>query len=246
MMFKPCLIIPVYNNRDTIGPLLDRLEPYGVPCFLVDDGSAQDTRAELCRQAETRTWVQLRRLPKNGGKGAAVRTGLLWSAECGFSHALQIDADGQHETADIGTFLEVAKAHPRALVLGTPVFGGDVPRARLYGRKLSRLLVRLETISSAIADPLFGFRVYPLHATAALLGRARIGLRMDFDPEIAVRLYWAGTPIRNLKTRVHYPEEGVSHFRMVRDNIKIGWMHARLLAGMLLHLPGLLGRKAHE
>jgi hypothetical protein len=88
-----------------------------------------------------------------------------------------------------------------------------------------------------------GFRVYPLPAVVSLIDSARLGRRMDFDPEVLVRLHWRGVPIVNRPTRVTYPSDGVSHFRLWRDNALISAMHARLFLGMLLRLPWLLWRK---
>ena len=153
-----------------------------------------------------------------------------------------MDADGQHDSDDLPKFLRESKAHPRALVLGKPTYGPDVPRIRLTGRQISRVLVWLETFSFAIGDPLLGYRVYPLNETAELTKRCSLGTRMDFDPEIAVRLKWNGLPIRNIPTRVSYPENGFSNFRMVTDNLWMVALHLRLLSRMLLR-PFTLLRK---
>jgi hypothetical protein len=66
---------------------------------------------------------------------------------------------------------------------------------------------------------------------------------MEFDADVIVRLFWAGTPVINLPTPVTYPADGVSHFRMLRDNARMTWLHLRLGAGMLLRLPWLLTRR---
>jgi glycosyltransferase involved in cell wall biosynthesis len=242
-MFRPCLLIPSYNNPATVPTVLNKLAAFDLPCLLVDDGSREEVKAIYREAAAKHDWVQLKHRPENGGKGAAVKTGLLWARELGFSHALQIDADDQHDSDEIPRFIAAAEKHPTALVLGRPTFGEDVPKARLYGRQLSVVLVYLETLSRQIEDPLFGFRVYPVSAAAAVISKAHIGDRMDFDPEIAVRLVWEGLPVVTLKTPVRYPENAVSHFHMVRDNLKITWMHTRLICGMLLRSPWLLLRK---
>lgn len=245
-MFNPCLLIPSYNNPDTVPIVLEKLASYGLPCLLVDDGSRPEVQAIYRDAAARHDWVHLKHRAQNGGKGAAVKTGLLWARELGFSHALQIDADDQHDSNEIPRFVDAARKHPAALVLGKPTFGEDVPKARLYGRQLSVVLVYLETLSKQIEDPLFGFRVYPVDAAAHVIEKARIGDRMDFDPEIAVRLVWQGLPVVTLPTPVRYPENAVSHFRMVRDNLKITWMHTRLICGMLLRSPRLLLRKTPQ
>ena len=133
--------------------------------------------------------------------------------------------------------------HPDAVISGCPVYDQSVPKGRLYGRYLTHVWVWINTLSLQIRDSMCGFRVYPLAATLALLNRAQIGRRMDFDVEILVRLHWQGVPIRNRPTRVIYPEDGVSHFQLWRDNARISKMHARLFFGMLLRMPQLLWRK---
>lgn len=246
LKFQPCLLIPTYNNPETVPLVLEKCAGFGLPCLLVDDGSRPEVQAVYRQAVAQHDWVQLKHRPQNGGKGAAVKTGLLWARELGFSHALQIDADDQHDSAEIPRFLQAAEAHPQALVLGKPTFGEDVPKARLYGRQLSVVLVWLETLSKQIEDPLFGFRVYPVAAAAEVVHKAAIGDRMDFDPEIAVRLVWSGLAVVTLPTPVRYPENAVSHFHMVRDNLKITWMHTRLICGMLLRSPRLLFRKTPQ
>lgn len=243
---RPCLLIPIYNNKDTIAAVLAELAPYRLPCFIIDDGSDAMTRQVLAREAAHHAWVHVLHHEHNGGKGRAVITGFFAAADNGYTHALQIDADGQHNARDIDRFLAEATAHPDAVVLGKPMFGPDVPLGRYFGRKISQWCVWAETLSWTIGDPLCGFRLYPLAATVALLKRTRVGARMDFDPDIVVRLYWAGVAIRNVETRIVYPEGGVSHFRMLRDNVRISWMHTRLLAGMLVRLPQLLRRRTAE
>src|SRR5690606_17949432 len=91
--------------------------------------------------------------------------------ERGFSHALQIDADGQHDAADIPALLALAKANPEALVSGWPQYGDDMPRSRRYGRWITHFWVWIETLSLAIKDSMCGFRVYPLAARRAPLPR---------------------------------------------------------------------------
>jgi hypothetical protein len=159
--------------------------------------------------------------------------GLRRLEAAGYTHAVQMDADGQHETEDLDRFLSEARARPEALILGTPKYGPEVPRVRLMGRQISRVLVWIETFSFAISDPLLGFRVYPLKETVGVLNEVRLGRRMDFDPEIAVRLKWRGLPIKNIPTRVIYPPGGHSNFAMVRDNLLMVFLHVRLWVDLL-------------
>ena len=240
---NPCLLIPIYNHAETIGPVLRSLAPFDLPCLVVDDGSDAGTRAALERAGRELSWVTLERLDANRGRGAALRHGYQAAYRRGYSHAVQLDADGQHEAADVPRLLDAARAHPAALVLGSPVFDASAPRSRLLGRRLSRWWVHVETLSLAIDDPLCGFRCLPLAPTVTLLSRTPLGDRMEFDPEIAVRLVWAGLDVVNVPTRVRYFADGLSHFRPLRDNAAISWAHTRLVLGMLGRAPRLLGRR---
>lgn len=239
---NPCLLIPVYDHGETIGGVVRALSPYRLPLIVVDDGSGEPTRRELDALAALHPWLELHRRPGNGGRGAALRDGYRHAARRGFSHALQLDADGQHDPADVPRLLEAASDRPDALVLGRPVFDSSAPRSRIYGRKLSQVLVWLETLSFAIRDPLCGFRCFPLAPTVALLSERELGDHMEFDPEIAVRLVWRGVPVVNVPTRVVYPSGGLSHFAPVRDTLRIAGVHARLVVGMLPRSPRLIAR----
>jgi glycosyltransferase involved in cell wall biosynthesis len=241
---KPCLVIPIYNHQETIATVLAELAPHRLPCVIIDDGSDAMSRQVLEQEAAKYPWVHVIRQERNGGKGRAVIAGFLYAYDEGYSHAMQIDADGQHNTHDIERFLAEAAAHPSALILGKPLFGPDVPLSRYYGRKISQWCAWAETLSYAIGDPLFGFRLYPLAETVTLIKRTRVGYRMDFEPDIAVRLYWAGVEVCNVETRVFYPVGGVSHFRLFWDNVRLSWLHTRLLAGMLVRIPQLLLRRS--
>ncbi len=243
-MFDPVIVIPVYNHDRALSAMLDELRAVGVPCLLVDDGSDLPCAMALAQMAAANgDWLSLERLPENGGKGHALMAGFALSASRGHSHVVQIDADGQHVVTDIPRFLQAARAHPQALILGQPQFDQSVPRGRLYGRYLTHVWVWINTLSRAIHDSMCGFRVYPLAAVTRLLRENRLGSRMDFDTEVCVRLAWEGLDILNLYTRVRYPEGGVSHFRLWQDNVLISRMHARLFFGMLRRLPRLLRKR---
>jgi glycosyltransferase involved in cell wall biosynthesis len=241
--YRPCVVIPVYNHRNTVRATVASVAGYGVPVYLVDDGSDEATREELVRIGGEFALVRLSRLPRNSGKGSAVIVAMQRARAEGMTHALQIDADGQHDVRDVPRFLERGELNPEAVICGQPVFDDSAPRSRRYGRYISHFWVWVETLSFAIKDAMCGFRLYPLHATGELIERGLIPLRMDFDIAIVVRLAWRGVPVENLSTRVVYPAGGLSHFDRVRDNLRISRTHARLLCGMLLRLPLLLWRR---
>lgn len=243
MSFKPCILIPIYNHHATISLVVGKLASYGLPILIIDDGSDEITQHALATLAQSHALVQLYRLPVNSGKGAAVMHGLQQADAAGFSHALQIDADGQHEIADIPRFLEAGKQHPLDVICGQPIYDNSVPKGRLYGRYITHFWVWVETLSFSIADSMCGFRLYPLAATCALIQQVNIPRRMDFDIAIVVHLSWLGLQFHNIPTKVIYPPDGVSHFRMLADNLSISKTHSKLFFGMLWRLPTLLRHK---
>ena len=239
---KFCVIIPVYNHGEALVGTVERLSVYNLPMILIDDGSDAQTKATISEIISQHD-LELITLPKNLGKGAAVEAGLRAAWERGNTHAVQVDADGQHDLSDLETLLEEARAHPDALVSGAPQFDETVPRSRLYGRYITRFWVWVETLSLSVPDAMCGFRVYPLEPCIRLIDGRRLGRRMDFDIEIVVRLYWRGVPFLPIPTRVSYPEAGISHFHLWRDNWLITRKHTQLVFGMLLRLPILISRK---
>ncbi|WP_411725914.1 glycosyltransferase family 2 protein [Methyloglobulus sp.] len=241
---KTCVVIPVYNHHEAIGQVIEALREFKLPCFLVNDGSSELCTSELRRIAkQEKQWIILHERTRNGGKGAAVITGLQLALRNSFTHAIQIDADGQHRLDDIGLFLSASAANPDKLILGTPIFDGSVQKKRLYGRQFTNLWIWINTLSFDISDGMCGFRCYPLAAVDKILQSTALGQRMDFDIEIAVRLHWQGVGVVNIGAAVQYPLDGVSHFRMLQDNLLISKKHAQLFLGMLWRLPILLARQ---
>jgi glycosyltransferase involved in cell wall biosynthesis len=230
---KPWLAVPIYDHGDTIAEVVRALEPLGLPCLVVDDGSGDATQRELGMLTRLHPWLRVERHAVNRGRGEALKTAYRVAAAGGASHVVQLDADGQHDPRDVPRFLEAAQQRPEALVLGQPVFDGSAPWIRRQGRKLSQLIVWVETASLAVADPLCGFRCIPLAPTLRILDGFRLGSRMDFDPELIVRLVRAGVPVVNVPTAVRYPEGGLSHFDFVADNVRLAKAYGRLALGGL-------------
>jgi glycosyltransferase involved in cell wall biosynthesis len=242
--FSAMVVVPVYNHGEAIAVMAERIRREQVPCLLVDDGSDADCAAVLDELAAAHPeQIRLLRLPVNQGKGGAVMAGLREAARLGYSHALQIDADGQHDPQEIPAFLAEARQHPDALITGCPIYDDSIPKGRLYGRYATHIWIWINTLSFDIRDSMCGYRVYPLARTVALIDSVNIGRRMDFDCEVLVRMHWRGVPIRTRQTRVTYPLDGVSHFDLWRDNLRISRMHAKLFFGMLVRLPLILARK---
>jgi glycosyltransferase involved in cell wall biosynthesis len=242
-MPETCVLIPVFNHEHTIAAVVAAARNHRLPCILVDDGSGPSCARALDALAAADPGVQVLRLPANLGKGGAVAAGLRAAARQRFTHALQLDADGQHDVHDLPGFLAASGKEPRAVICGRPNFGPDMPRSRFYGRYLTHVFVWLNTLSFDIPDAMCGFRVYPVAELVRLLNEERPGSRMDFDIEVLVRLHWRGVPMRWLDTRVGYPQDGISHFRLGLDNLLITRMHLRLFLGMLRRLPRLVSRR---
>lgn len=232
-----CAIVPTYDNPETVRRVVTAVRRHVSDVIVVDDGSADAGRTACAELGRDGLALVVRR-PHNGGKGAAVKDGLRRALELGFTHALQIDADDQHDADDIPLLLAASRAEPRALVTGKPSFDRTAPRARVWGRKITQFWGRVETGGRLDVDSLCGYRVYPVREALASGTR---GDRMDFDPEIVVRLAWRGAPVVLVPTRVRYlraEEGGVSHFRMVKDNALISWMHTRLCVTAILRAVG--------
>ncbi|NNN46396.1 glycosyltransferase family 2 protein [Vibrio sp. 2-2(8)] len=239
--YQACFLIPCYNHGSTVAEVVSSLSAFELPILLVDDGSNQQTKPALSNVAQ-QTHVHLITLEQNQGKGGAVMAGIRQAQQLGFSHVIQIDADGQHDLQALPKLLAASNQHPNHLISGQPIYDDSVPKARLYGRYATHIWVWIETLSFTIKDSMCGFRAYPVDLTVEVLNNHKIGTRMDFDIEILVRMYWHGVDIDFVETRVIYPEGGVSHFDALWDNVKISWMHSKLFFGMLPRIPQLLKR----
>jgi glycosyltransferase involved in cell wall biosynthesis len=243
------VLIPSYNTGPRVLETVREARRAWAPVWVVVDGSTDGTAAALLDLArDDPEGLRVLVLPENRGKGAAVLHGVLEAQARGFTHALTMDADGQHPAALIPDFVRASEARPEAMVLGVPVFGADAPGVRVKGRRISNWWARLETLGADIGDSLFGFRVYPIGPLVEVMAAARPWMRRyDFDAEAAVRLCWRGVPPVNLPAPVRYlraEEGGVSHFRYGRDNALLTWMHLRLVLGALVRLPALMRRRA--
>jgi glycosyltransferase involved in cell wall biosynthesis len=241
------VLIPSYDTGTQVYATVAAARARWCPVWVVVDGSTDGTAQGLQERAARDPGLRVMVLPVNRGKGAAVLHGLQQAAAAGYSHALTMDADGQHPAALIPAFMQASQRRPEAMILGRPVFDASAPRLRVRGRRISNWWTDLETLGAGVADSLYGFRVYPVPALAAVMRDQPWMRRFDFDTEAVVRLAWRGVKPLNLDAPVRYlsaEEGGVSHFRYVRDNALLSWMHARLMAEFVLRLPLLLWRKA--
>lgn len=234
------VLLPSYNS----GPLLARTVSDALAAWpnvwVVLDGSTDESAQTLSEIGPTSPGLRVIELKVNQGKGGAILAGMRAALTAGFSHALVMDADGQHAAGSIQEFMAASFENPAAMILGVPRFGADAPRLRVQGRKVGNFFTWIET-AGAVRDSLFGFRVYPLDPAVRVLSRTRHGRRFDFDTELAVRLVWAGVPAINHPAPVFYPPRaggGVSHFGYFRDNFLLARTHTRLC---LLGIARMLG-----
>jgi glycosyltransferase involved in cell wall biosynthesis len=240
------VIVPSFNTGARLVDTVREARRFWEPVWVVLDGSTDGSDAALSRVATQDRALRVLALPRNRGKGSAVLHGLQAAQAAGFTHALTMDADGQHPAASIPAFMAASAAAPDAMILGRPVFDASAPRVRVRGRRISNWWADLETLGAGIGDSLCGFRVYPIAPLLAVMHSTRWMRRFDFDPEAAVRLCWCGVAPVNLPAPVRYlrPEAGgVSHFQYGRDNALLTWMHARLAVGAVSRLPRLLARR---
>jgi predicted LPLAT superfamily acyltransferase len=236
MTVRACAIVPSYNHARVIGDVVATLSTLGLPVFVIDDGSGAPAAAILAALHDPARGVRVTRLPVNRGKGRAVREGFRQAYDAGFTHALQVDADGQHDLTVVPRMLAIAARHPDALVGGQAVFDRSVPAGRRIGRWITHVWVFVETLSFVVTDSMCGLRIYPLEAVLGVVNAEPVGERMDFDTAVMVRLCWRGLPVAMVPVHVSYPPGNTSNFRLWRDNLRITWMHTRLVFGMLARL----------
>jgi glycosyltransferase involved in cell wall biosynthesis len=240
------VLIPSYNPGARALDTVRAAREHWDPVWVIVDGSTDGSAEALTALAQLDPGLRVLIRAHNGGKGAALLDGLLAAQREGFTHALTMDADGQHPADCVAAFMQASAAAPQAMILGDPVFDASAPRIRLRGRQIANWCTNLETLWAGIHDTLFGFRVYPIAPLTAVMQRTRWMRRFDFDPEAVVRLSWRGVPVINLPAPVTYfsaAEGGVSHFNYWRDNVLLTSMYLRLIAGWLVRLPWLFARR---
>ena len=240
------VLIPSYNPGSKALETVRAARAQWNPVWVIVDGRTDGSAETLCALAGTDPGLRVLVRERNGGKGAALLDGLIAAHRAGFTHALTMDADGQHPAERIRAFMSASAAAPQAMILGDPVFDASAPRIRLRGRQIANWCTNLETLWAGVRDTLFGFRVYPIVPLIEVMQHSRWMRRFDFDPEAEVRLTWRGVPLINLPAPVRYfsaTEGGVSHFNYWRDNALLTAMYLRLCPGFLVRLPRLGARR---
>lgn len=236
--FNPIVLIPSYNTgarllENTVRSALGT----GLPVMVVVDGSTDGSDRVLDGLGREFPGLSIIRKSANTGKGDALQRAAGDAILAGHTHGLMLDSDGQHPADMILPMIRLAEKHPDALIMGQPVFGEDAPFARVAGRKLTSFWTNIETLWCGLGDTLFGMRVYPLHPFMEAFEHTSFARGFEFDPEIAVRMAWAGCRPVQIAVPVKYlsPDEGgISHFHYLRDNLKLTFLHFRLVPEFIL------------
>jgi glycosyltransferase involved in cell wall biosynthesis len=230
-------IIPVYRHGAALSHVIDKLKEYNLPIIVIDDGNGGEEKELVAQTVRSNSLCTLVVRDKNGGKGKSVIDGVLKAREIGLTHVLQIDADGQHDTKQCALFFAESSAHPEAVICGYPEYDESAPSKRKNGRIVANIWTDVVSCSRGIKDAMCGFRVYPVELFCKLISQHHVAPRMGFDIDIIVRFAWKGVSVRSFPVHVSYPEDGVSNFRMVKDNVDISFLFARLCLGMIVRLP---------
>lgn len=249
--FTPAFLIPVYNHGKACVQVVDSIASYckknNVKIILVDDGNGGETKSYLSEIARKYPdFTDLVVCKKNGGKGKAFKAGILRAHSLGITHVLQMDADGQHDSARAPFFFDESKKNPHTLICGYPEYDETAPAHRKNAHAFANLWCKIVTWKSGIVDSLCGFRVYPVQETYGFVTKCHYDSRMGFDIEILIKMIWQNIPFDFFPVRVTYPADGISNFHAFRDNVRISWVFTKLCAGMLIRIPLFIYRKLHR
>ena len=219
-----CVIIPTYNNQQTLLQVIDDVRKYTHCIIVVNDGST-DSTSNLLKDLDHKT--QVISYKTNKGKGYALKTGFKKAIELGFTHAITLDSDGQHLAKDIPYFIQKIDTSPNSMIIGARKIRANQPKKSSFANKFSNFWFNLQTLKN-ITDTQSGFRAYPLEK---IKKTTILSNRYEAELEIIVRLAWKGVKVESLPIDVYYPpiEERVSHFRPDIDFIRISIVNTCLI-----------------
>ena len=223
------VVIPVYNHGASIENVIAETLKLGLPVFVVDDGSTDDTYERASRFKD----IHILRHSRNLGKGAAMTTGFIEAARVA-DWAVTIDADGQHNPGDAEKLIKTALKSRRAVIIGhrTGMDGPHVLWTSRFGRKFSNFWVRISG-GPLISDSQSGFRIYPLPEVSDWGVKSK---RFEFEVEVIVRAHRKGVPVLETPVGVNYlpPGERISHFRPGADFFRNAKTFTRLIVQRIL------------
>lgn len=227
---KVCVIIPTYNNHKTLERVINGVLNYTANVIVVNDGSTDNTPDILKNYPN----IAIVNIPKNRGKGNALRQGFKMAKALNYAHAITIDSDGQHFPADIPVLLDALEAAGKdILLIGCRNMSQEgIPKKSSFGNKFSNFWFRFET-GIQLDDTQSGYRLYPLYS----IPKRYFTEKFEFEIEIIVRTAWKGIEVKNIPVDILYdPEERVSHFRPFKDFTRISILNTVLVIIALAYI----------
>jgi glycosyltransferase involved in cell wall biosynthesis len=219
-----CVIIPTYNNAETLARVISDVFAYTGNIIVVNDGSTDETPSII----NSFPFVQRVSYKKNVGKGWALRKGLDFAREQGYDFAITIDSDGQHFAKDLPVFIDKLESTPDAIIIGARNMDqSSVPGKSSFGNRFSNFWFKIETGITA-PDTQSGYRLYPLRPLEEIRFVTR---KYEFEIEVLVRAAWKGVKVESVPVSVYYPpkEIRVSHFRPFKDFTRISILNTVLV-----------------
>ena len=227
------VVIPVYNNHETLRDVVKRTLEVQDTVIVVDDGSTIPVKNILEGLLHK---IHLVRHDKNKGKGKAILSSVSVALKLGMTHIVTVDADAQHHPEDIINFIPMIKKNPFAILVGCRDFSSpNIPGSTRFGRKFSNFWLRLQT-GKSLGDAQSGFRAYPLFVLENLNLREK---RFSFEIEVLVKAAWAGIELMDVPVSVYYPhkDKRVSHFNKFSDNLQLTILNTHLTMRSVLPWP---------
>ncbi len=207
--------IPVFEGRGRVGDVVRGARASGLPVVVVDDGSSDGSGDEAAEAGAT-----VLRHSANRGKGAALQTAFAWAERQGAEAVLTLDADGQHDPAEIPTLVAAHRARPEGLVIGVRRFD-EMPRRSQVGNRISTWWIS-RYARREHRDTQSGFRVYPRTLYAGARFRTS---RFDTETELVLRAAKLGVPLVEVPIRTIYFSSSdaahPTHFHGFRDTLRI-------------------------
>ncbi|HYE61997.1 MAG TPA: glycosyltransferase family 2 protein [Phycisphaerales bacterium] len=232
--FRPCLVLPTFNNAGTLGGVLERALALGLPTYVVNDGCTDGT-GEVLAAFRGRERLRVLMHDANQGKAAAMRTGFNAAIADGCTHAVTIDTDGQLDPEQSPLLLEAARRSPRALVLGVRDQRIErCPRRSRVGRWWANAFIYIEC-GVRVTDSQCGLRVYPLEFVRRVPVKSG---RFGYETEVITLACWCGYGVVQVPVSCRYFEQRVTHFRPWVDTWRAVALHARLLGSAIFARPG--------
>ena len=228
-----CVILPTYNNANTITSVVESAKQWCNSVIVINDGSTDNTH-NILQPLHEQNIITLIEYPdgQNRGKGYALKTALCQAAQMGFSNAITMDSDGQHFASDIPAFVCAAEENPNAMIIGARNLTADgMPGKNTFANKFSNFWFKVETLQT-LADTQSGYRLYPL---SVMQGIRFVTPRYEFEVESIVRLAWRDVKVMNIPINVVYPPDRVSHFRPLHDFTRISILNTILVIIALVY-----------